>query len=317
MDDIDESPKNQATDRQQFFAAYPKRIRFHANRLLKDFFDCDGYSQLARQGADGRNAAALIIFIATQEDRFGYKGPISFWIRQLQRLLYMPSPQQPPAAIELAVKSGWLASWRKHNRDETYFYTINPIASEVGSNQSNPSEIGSNEDSIPSNNASENGSITPVIASNIPSTIPSNNASENGRTPYLIPSLDPFLNPNLEKQPTSKPKSAIGYTDEFELFWNAYPPRRRTAKRKAYEAWKKAIKGLARTQCPISDGWPSYLVQRATEYAASEVGRDKYVKGPEPWLNGGCWDDPAEAWGGTGKWNGRHASQAICKDGVL
>ena len=108
------------------------------------------------------------------------------------------------------------------------------------------------------------------------------------------------------------------YPDEFELFWNAYPLKRRTGKKEAFEAWKKALKGTKATPCPQSDGWPAYLVQRATEYASSSQGRGEYVKGPTPWLNKGCWDDPPEAWGDPkSKWTGRHDAESKRKEGEL
>jgi hypothetical protein len=73
---------------------------------------------------------------------------------------------------------------------------------------------------------------------------------------------------------------------DFDLFWKAFPPGRKHARAKARIAWDKA-----RTKATAE-----VIIAAATEYAASEVGRGQYVKGPEPWLNGGCWDDDREAW---------------------
>ena len=76
------------------------------------------------------------------------------------------------------------------------------------------------------------------------------------------------------------------YPEAFEAFWLAYPPRRRTGKRRALAAWKRASgKTSAET-----------LEQRARDYASSDVGKSDFCKGPEPWLNGECWLDAPEAW---------------------
>lgn len=72
----------------------------------------------------------------------------------------------------------------------------------------------------------------------------------------------------------------------FDSFWEAFPRGRKTGKGKAKAAFLKAIKKVdAET-----------IISAAKEYAASDVGRGQYVKGPEPWLNGECWDDDREAW---------------------
>lgn len=86
------------------------------------------------------------------------------------------------------------------------------------------------------------------------------------------------------------------YSEEFLRFWESYPKQRRTAKASAYKAWDKALKGLQGLDAPDGFTWEEYLISRAAEYAASEVGRGQYVKGPESWLNGGCWDDDPAAW---------------------
>lgn len=84
--------------------------------------------------------------------------------------------------------------------------------------------------------------------------------------------------------------SENGYTSEFEAFWQAYPPGRRTSKGAAFAAWKKAI-GFAS---------PELLIARAAQYAKSPVGIGQYVKMPSTWLNQRCWEDDDQAWLGAG-----------------
>lgn len=80
-----------------------------------------------------------------------------------------------------------------------------------------------------------------------------------------------------------------GEGDRFEEFWQAFPSGRREKKSKAHEAWKRAIK---KTNQQV-------LIDAAAEYAASYQAKSQYVKGPVPWLNGGCWDDDRAAWNRT------------------
>jgi hypothetical protein len=85
----------------------------------------------------------------------------------------------------------------------------------------------------------------------------------------------------------SKKVSKDTYSEDFESFWESYPPKRRTSKKTAYAKWQSAIK--------VAD--PKTIIEAAKRYAASPAGMGEYVKGPEPWLNGQCWQDAPEAWG--------------------
>lgn len=75
-------------------------------------------------------------------------------------------------------------------------------------------------------------------------------------------------------------------SDLFNQFWSTFPRGRKTKKGNAATAWKKAI----------AKANPQTIIDAAAEYAASHVGQSEYVQGPEPWLNGECWDDDREAW---------------------
>jgi hypothetical protein len=80
---------------------------------------------------------------------------------------------------------------------------------------------------------------------------------------------------------------ASDYSSEFLEFWTVFPKLRKVAKRKAWEAWKRAVKRAS----------PEMIIRGAKEYADSDLGRSKFACGPEPWLNGDRWDDDREAWG--------------------
>lgn len=72
----------------------------------------------------------------------------------------------------------------------------------------------------------------------------------------------------------------------FEMFWKMFPPGRKHAKARARVAWDRARNKAAE----------DVILAAVEEYARSEVAQGQFVKGPEPWLNGECWDDDREAW---------------------
>ncbi len=72
----------------------------------------------------------------------------------------------------------------------------------------------------------------------------------------------------------------------FNSFWKMFPSFRKHAKGKARIAWKRAREKAAE----------EVILAAVEEYDASEVAQTQFVKGPEPWLNGECWDDDREAW---------------------
>ena len=82
-------------------------------------------------------------------------------------------------------------------------------------------------------------------------------------------------------------KRNSGYTEDFETFWAVFPGQRKKTKLKAFKAWEKAIK---RESIEV-------IIAAAGEYAASPEGKGDFVKMPETWLNGNCWEDDRRAWG--------------------
>lgn len=89
------------------------------------------------------------------------------------------------------------------------------------------------------------------------------------------------------KEGKNKVVSVDGYSEEFETFWKAFPPKRRTKKAAAFTAFQKAIKKGVSVE---------KITEAAREYANSDEAHGQYVQGPAPWLNEGRWDDEREAW---------------------
>lgn len=81
-------------------------------------------------------------------------------------------------------------------------------------------------------------------------------------------------------------KVKLSYSADFEQFWQTFPSRRKTKKRKAFADFKKAIK---RVDLPI-------LLAAVEEYAKSNKGRGEYCQMPSSWLNGDCWEDDRAGW---------------------
>ena len=69
------------------------------------------------------------------------------------------------------------------------------------------------------------------------------------------------------------------YPIEFEQFWQTYP--RKTGKRKAYAAWRKARRKTNNT----------FLIAKASRYAADPNREPGYTLTPANWLDGEHWDD--------------------------
>jgi hypothetical protein len=105
---------------------------------------------------------------------------------------------------------------------------------------------------------------------------------------YQDPKARVGADDDSSKEKVEKVEPAAEATEDsaFERFWKAFPSFRKHAKGKARVAFAKAAAKVDAEK----------IVTAAQEYAASEVGRGEFVKGPEPWLNGECWDDDRTAW---------------------
>ena len=81
-------------------------------------------------------------------------------------------------------------------------------------------------------------------------------------------------------------KGRAEYSEEFEQFWQTFPSRRKTKKRKAFADFKKAIKRVD----------VATLMTAVEEYARSNKGRGEFCQMPSTWLNGDCWEDDRAGW---------------------
>lgn len=81
----------------------------------------------------------------------------------------------------------------------------------------------------------------------------------------------------------STPLTPAASEPDFETWWAAYPSGRKTAKPKCLEKYRRIVKSGEATAEQLLDG--------ALRYAAAGYAGSKFVKGPEVWLNKGCWAD--------------------------
>ena len=93
-------------------------------------------------------------------------------------------------------------------------------------------------------------------------------------------SNEEFSLPQTPSQAEGAAESADeDYPIEFEQFWQTYP--RKTGKRKAFEAWRKARRKTNNT----------FLIAKASRYAADPNREPGYTLTPANWLDGEHWDD--------------------------
>jgi hypothetical protein len=93
---------------------------------------------------------------------------------------------------------------------------------------------------------------------------------------------DTTINPNTK--PNKKTPSREGYSEEFLLFWQAYP--KKVGKKDAGRAWKKA---------KIGNGDMSVILTAIEAQKKTKQWQDlQYVPAPATWINGARWEDKVE-----------------------
>lgn len=116
-----------------------------------------------------------------------------------------------------------------------------------------------------------------------PNVIPHNNKVGGGSTTDCDLIEQSNKSSNTNDQSDSKKVSEKQLDEDFNKLWKLYP--RKEGKKKAYEAYKRAIKRGV-TNKEIQTGIVNYLTQIKIQ------GTDKkYIKQGSTWFNGNCWDD--------------------------
>ncbi|WP_298490954.1 helix-turn-helix domain-containing protein [uncultured Lactobacillus sp.] len=113
---------------------------------------------------------------------------------------------------------------------------------------------------------------------------PCNEIHPGGVTDYAIKEQHKRTSNTNDQNSKNSSQSGIKQLEEdFNKLWKLYP--RKEGKKKAYEAYKRAIKRGV-TNKEIQTGIVNYLTQIKIQ------GTDKkYIKQGSTWFNGNCWDD--------------------------
>lgn len=135
-------------------------------------------------------------------------------------------------------------------------------------------------------------SSVPDVSPNVTENVPDMSLGDKSSVPDVSFNQEPITNnqknsSNEEFSLPQTPSQAEGaaesadedYPIEFEQFWQTYP--RKTGKRKAFEAWRKARRKTNNT----------FLIAKASRYAADPNREPGYTLTPANWLDGEHWDD--------------------------
>jgi hypothetical protein len=257
----------------------------HAHKL------CRLLTKLAIANEIGPEATLMLMVIAHTEDAIWYSGPVTFWNQELQTICGLKSTGRLIRAREKAVDGGWLIYEKGAKERPAKYQTRIPdryrhipdVA--VGDQATSGMECTRNMEENPERIRKESDKN------------PKSCGKESDKNPKTF-------NPVPVPVPVPKKRAkrtCVSYTEEFELFWKAYPPKRRTGKKSAAKAYAVAIDQV-KAESGISQDEAAEALQAACErFAASAMGNSQYVPGPTPWLNQGRWNDAPESWDNNGE----------------
>lgn len=133
------------------------------------------------------------------------------------------------------------------------------------------------------------------------------------RDTHVVPAGDTYVVPTVTSKRTSNKKGPPAdagslFTSEFETFWAAFPPGRKTAKGDAADVFHKITTGKNKKLHASA----SALIDGARRYAGTKPDPD-YTPMPSTWLNQGRWldDTPTQQ---TAPWWKNEANLALMTD---
>lgn len=229
---------------------------------------CKLLSKTAAANEIGADAVLLLMTVALKEDSKQYTDAPNYWNGQLMPLCGIGSPKRLVTARQKAIEAGWL-HYQKGGKGKVarYWVKVPERFESIFGKRS--------ESDLYFRNGSRTGNVNGTQANCTSVSESQSEPTRKRNRPSSIP------------EPIPKPKrKRFSYPKDFEQFWEAYPTGRKTGKKAALKAWEQATR----------DAEAETIIAAASEYAASDVGRSQYVKGPTSWLNQGCWDDDRSAW---------------------
>lgn len=257
---------------------YPARPKFFANKF------CRLLTKSAAALTLGPEVCWLLTIIVMQEDAVQYKRPVNFWNEQLMTLCGFGSKKRLVTARDKAVKAGWLNYEQGDRLKPGVYWVANPTALTMAES-GGCDEADFSEGIADHGGTNRNGKASMGVrngTANGTDGLFGGNETERQTAPKRNGKSAPSI-PNPKPIPKDK---RFSYSEDFETFWQVFPKGRKSGKKASFKSWQQAIK----------DAEPKLIIDAARDYAASDVGRGQYVKGPTPWLNQGCWDDDRAAW---------------------
>ena len=227
---------------------------------------CKLLSKTAAANEIGADAVVLLMVVALKEDSKEYTAAPDYWNHQLMPLCGIASPKRLVKARNRAVEAGWLHYEQGGKGKVGRYWVLVPDGFQELWGKRSESDLSFR---YGSQNGKTNQEAGACRSDTETKTAPMRKSKR--RTSIPVPKPEP------------KGKR-LSYPKDFEAFWKAYPAGRKTGKKDAHKAWKD------------TGADPAVIIAAATEYAASDVGRGEYVKGPATWLRKGCWDDDRAAW---------------------
>ena len=128
-------------------------------------------------------------------------------------------------------------------------------------------------------------------------------STDKGSPPIELKPNTRTTHKNHTAKSPSKKSTNGSYTEEFEQFWLAVAPHKRKSKREAFKRYRETLKTLTDQH----DDPQAFLLDRATAYYASPLGKTPFCNGPAPWLHQGGYDDDPVAWQRGEEHAGPHA----------
>ena len=229
---------------------------------------CKLLSKTAAANELGADAVLLLMIVVLKEDSKEYTDAPNYWNNQLMPLCGIGSVKRLISARKKAIDAGWLHYEAGGKGKVGRYWVLVPDRFKSLLARRSASDLRLR------NGSQSESTNAPKPVSGCDTEVKRASMRKRNRQSSL-------------PEPIPKPKGKrLLYSEDFEAFWKAFPSGRKSAKKAAYQAWEKAVK----------DCDPQTIINAATDYAASDVGCGEYVKGPQPWLNQGCWEDDRDAW---------------------
>jgi len=260
---------------------YPKRPPYFAHRLVRQLFKTCAAMDI------GETAALLVVFVAHTEDAKRYTAPPTFFNSQLLPILGLRKWDTLDRARRAAVKNGWLhyeeppAGTRKPG---VYWATIPERFADIDDTPVDETPYPPNGDGHPE--------------AYPPNGYGRGDGRGDGRGYGRGDGMGEHPTLDLDPIPGPIPKknTRATETDGFNDWYAIYP--RKEARKKAAEAFRRAVKRIAKANGGDTSAAVAKLNAAARAFAQSDIakGDRQFIPHPATWLNSERYEDDPENW---------------------